>query len=394
MNGGAFWLIVLPLVAASVVYFVRHTFLAGLITAAWTALVAWILYLWPAGVFWVFGQQVDTTRTWRIAGLAFQLTKDTSRSWVFMAYLVVLGLGVLAVILPEMRPGLAWGNLWLSALAALWLSSSVWQEFFFVVVAAAIVSIGLAGPPSSRGAWRVVLFPALAYPLVILAHRYASIASLRPGDPHPLAIASIFLSVAIFPLLLLFPFHGAFPAVGEEAHPTLAVLWAVLWPAAIQALLVQVSRQLPWWTMESGISWITWAVYGTLVWASLASLWQRKPGRLWGYAALTTWVLLLRQGEPSWGIPMWRGCGLVAAAVGIAGLNSRARWKLLPRRVEPLKKWCCSFLYVAAILALAYLVVKSGGASWEGTLRITAGIALAVGVVPTMAHTLAARGAP
>jgi hypothetical protein len=385
VNGGAFWLITAPVAVALISYPLRKTFVAGLVTAAWCGLVSWILYLWPTGIFWVFGRQVETTRVWEVAGFSFQLTRSGTRSWMFMAYLTLLGLALLAVLFPEMRPGLAWGNFWLSALATVWLSTSVWQSFLFISLAAAIAAMGLAGPPSARGAWRAMLFPVLVYPLTVVAHRYASMAPLRPGDLHPLAAASVLLSAAIFPLLLLFPFHGAFPAVGEESRPTPAILWVLLWPEAIQALLYRLSQQAPWWNMESGISWLTWAVWGTLAWVLLAAAWQRKSGRLWGYAALVTWVFLLRQSESTWTMYLWRGLGLVAAAFAFSVERSDLGWKLLPRRLAWVRRWSSVLLYLAGMLALAALMIQGGGVvTWEGALRAGAGASLAVGTVSVL----------
>ncbi len=389
MNGGAFWLITAPIAVALISYPLRKTFLVGLVTAAWCGLVSWILYLWPTGIFWVFGRQVDTTRTWEVAGFAFRLTRSGARSWMFMAYLTLLGIALLAALFPEMRPGLVWGNAWLSALAMVWLSTSVWQEFLFVAIAAATAAIGLAGPPSSRGGWRAMLFPALVYPVTVVAHQYASLAPLRPGDPHPLAVASMLLSVAVFPLLLLFPFHGAFPAIGEESDPSPAILWALLWPAAIQAVLYHLSRQTPWWRMESGMTWLTWAVWATLAWVLLASAWQRKPGRVWGYAALATWVILLRQSQATWVTYLWRGLGVAAAAFAVAAMGDNMKWRLLPRRLAAVRRWCCAALYLAGVLALAAMVVRgSDVVAWEGALRAGAGLSLAVGAVVALVREM------
>ncbi len=393
MNGGAFWLITVPVAVALISYPLRKTFVAGLVTAAWCGLASWILYLWPTGIFWVFGRQVETTRVWEVAGFSFQLTRSGTRSWMFMAYLTLLGLALLAVLFPEMRSGLVWGNLWLSALASVWLSTSVWQGFLFVALAAVVAAIGLAGPPSARGAWRAMLFPVLVYPLTVVAHRYASIAPLRPGDLHPLAVASVLLSAAVFPLLLLFPFHGAFPAVGEESRPGPAILWALLWPEVLLALLYRLSQQAPWWHMESGISWLTWAVWLTLAWVMLASAWQRNPGRVWGYAALATWVLLLRQSEPTWTMHLWRGVGLAASALAASVMRSRAEWRLAPRWFVKGRWWCCAVLYLAGMLSLTALMVRGGSVvPWEGALRAGAGASLALGTALVLIRDRRSRG--
>lgn len=356
MHSFTFWMICSPLVVAAVIYPLWSRWIAGAMVSAFSAILFWLVWVWPANEFWVLGYRLSRIEPWNPSGLSFSIS--SARTWLLVAYGVLFSVGVLALFFRSYRRILVWSLVWLASLSALWGSLELRQMFFMLSATAAVASIGLAGGLHARGSWRAMLFPAFSYPLTIVATWYVSRASLNPGDPHPFAYASALVGAALFPSLMIFPFHGAFPAIGEESSPPAGFVWFLLWPVAVWSVLIKVHQNVAWWQALPWASWLELSLVGTLLLVVFAGFWQRSPGRVLGYAVLATWALFLQRGAFGIGGFLLRGSGVGLSALGLVLL------KELPTAVPPgWRRWHVAAgagMYMAGMVLLVAGIVQFG----------------------------------
>jgi hypothetical protein len=378
------WTILFPLMVAAIVYPFRGRWIAGGISAAMSLLALWLVKVWPQVDFYVLGYRIEVGKTWNLAGVAFD--SSSSRNWLMVAYAVLLSVGILALFLNTYRRTLVWSFVWVSVLTALWASVEVRQAAFLLSAAAIVAVFGVAGRPHARGAWRTMLFPSFAYPLVSVAVWYVSQVSLNPENRVPILYASTLVSAAVFASLMIFPFHGAFPAVGEEAEPPAAFVWFLLWPVAVWSVVVKAHRLLPWWSASVWTGWVELSLWGTLLLVIAAGFWQRSQGRTLGYAVLATWVLFLQVGSLGSRGLLLRGAGVAVAAFGITML--REVYERVPFHLKKTWDVLGIVLYLAGLGILCFGIVRFGQQMEAYRLLIEAA-ALSVfvgGVVSSVAY--------
>jgi len=389
MHSFAFWIIAWPLVGAALVYPFRERWLSGAIASLCSLMVLWLVRAWPAGDFWVFGYPLSATEPWHFSGETFVVT--SARRELLLAYAVLVSVGILALIFDSYRKSLVWAFVWVSVLSALWEATGMGGLFFLLVLASSLGAIGVAGKPHARGGWRAMLFPSLSYPLVLIAIWYAAQAPLNPEDGHMLFRASMLISAAIFLSLMIFPFHGAFPAIGEEANPPAGFVWFMLWPAAVWSVVLKMHQSLTWWHASRWTSWVELSLLGTLILVAAAGFWQRSPGRVLGYAVLATWTLFLQTGTLG-SMGLWeRGAGLGVAVLGLTMLLETL--KAVPFRWRRHWKALAASLYLAGLWIVILGIVKTGsGLGSHRAMAYGAVLSLLLGSVAATARKLSDEG--
>ncbi len=190
------------------------------------------------------------------------------------------------------------------------------------------------GSTGTRAAFRQMWWPLIAFPLGMLAAWHAQEATYQAGDVTHLPSAARFMGLALLLLLAPVPLHapsislltraspvvGAFLITGMQLV-TLHLVWAVFstWPWLAEH--VEVSRILA----LSGLV--------TLLWGALGAISAERVQRLWAYAALHDWGVLLlgfSLGAPlEWRMAaalfVGRAISLFLSAYGLASLRARAR---------------------------------------------------------------------
>ena len=145
-----------------------------------------------------------------------------------------------------------------------------------------------------RGPLRWMIAPTLAFPLFIVAKWYIDQAPLNPQDDTPLRIAASLMSFGLLLLMAPTPLHSMQPVSAESAPPVATSLFSLLYQLALIAFVVRVLVELPFMQELSPMTiWFSWAGIVTAIWAGLAALGANHPGRLWGYAALYDWGLII-----------------------------------------------------------------------------------------------------
>jgi len=176
------------------------------------------------------------------------------------------------------------------------------------------------------GALHWLLPPLLAFPLFILASWHLDSLAINPQDSLAGAAAARFLALGLLLLLAPVPFHSAGPAVAESAPPIAVALLLMLYQLAVLTLLLRLTTLYPFVMGISGLNlWLTAAGLLTAVWGGLAAAGSSHPGRLWGYALLHDWGLILlilaAPGESNWPLVIFLfGLRLISVLAGAAGL--------------------------------------------------------------------------
>lgn len=201
------------------------------------------------------------------------------------------------------------------------------------VVLAAVLSVFLiqAGRPGeTHGAWRQLLFPALAAPFFLIAAWYIEQVPLNPDDTTPYRIAGWLLIAGFILLIQPAPLHVAFPAVAGKAPPVVA---AFLWTGGQSITLFLLQRFLvtyPWLgDAVDSARWLLWLGVLTAVIGGAMTAAQKRLGRMTGYAALYDYgVLIVALGlRGTAGLPtaIWllvtRTFALFTLASGAAGIR-------------------------------------------------------------------------
>lgn len=183
------------------------------------------------------------------------------------------------------------------------------------------------------GPLRSLLPPLLAFPFFILASWHIDSLTINPQDGVAGAAAARILALGLLLLLAPVPFHSAGPAIAENAPPIAVAFITLLYQLTALTLLFQVAELFPFLADSSGLNlWLTAAGLVTALWGGLAAAGSSHPGRLWGYAQLHDWGLILLMlaapGQTSWPLVLMlfalRTISVLAAAVGLAFLRGAA----------------------------------------------------------------------
>lgn len=312
------WLVILPVAGAPVVYLMRRweigTYLAALI-ALLTAWLAWNLP--PINPMRLLGRsfvldpliQQSMALLFALSAVLFLADRRLHRNWYFPPLaLVVLGLFAIA--------GMA-RHLGIVALA---------------IVLAAIVSVPIIQGDrvgSTRAAWRFLVMMTLALPFLLLAawqmdaYRENSEANLAyAGQALVLMLAGVSIWLAVVPL------HGWLTAVGAEAPPVASAFVLTGFPLVALIVLIHVLTETSWLTWSTLIGhWLLLAGFLTSLSGGVLAVVQRGLRPIFGYTALfdlgCLLVALALRG-PNSDLAFYSGLAVRALGLSLSGVSIAA----------------------------------------------------------------------
>jgi NADH:ubiquinone oxidoreductase subunit 2 (subunit N) len=170
----------------------------------------------------------------------------------------------------------------------------------------------------------------MAFPLFLVAAWYVEQIPLNPQDSSAAETTAQLLAIGLIILLSPFPLHAARSSGAQSAPPVVWALLTLLYELAVLHLLYRAVTTFPYLPQQAPVGiWLTWAGLATAVWGGLAAAGARKPGQLWGYAAVHDWGLILLvlavPGIRSWPLVLFlfglRTVSMITAAAGLSALE-------------------------------------------------------------------------
>ncbi len=270
-----------------------------------------------------------------------------------------------------------------------------------IVLLSCVSAVGLQAGRFTRsgGSLRWLIAPTLALPLFFIARWYIEQTSLNPQDDTPLRIAGGLLSLALLVMMAPTPLHSVQPATAEAAPPVATALFTLLYQLALIVLVSRVLLQYPLMQELSPMSiWFSWAGLVTAIWAGLAALGANHSGRLWGYAALYDWgmiiLLLSSPGLRTWSLVallfILRAASMFTAAAGLMSLEQNLGRLTLERLqgAGTRMPWTCAAFLLGG-LGLVGFPLSAGFAGHWAALQLVA----ASDWLPAAAVLIASGGA-
>jgi len=254
-----------------------------------------------------------------LACIAFVLTIRISQGHSFVPFTLILLAGY--------------------ALLAMLVSGPVAAPLITPLLLVGLSSIGIyilqAGRATrSDGPLRSLIPAVLTFPLFLIASWYADRLALSPRDPELMNIVSLLLTVGIIVLLAPVPLHSAMADVAETAPPIVTMLLTLLYQLALLHLIYRVLTAYPFIPRTIPLEFgLTIAGVLTAAWGGIAAAGAEHPGRLWGYAALHDWGLLIMllgiPGNTNWQIVLFlfalRAISMLTAAIGLSAIEHASR---------------------------------------------------------------------
>ncbi len=247
--------------------------------------------------------------------VAFGLAFFVSQGYSFVPFTLALLAGYTALLLLTSGP----------------LAPPLLMPLALVILSCVSVFVLQAGRLTDpTGPLRLLLPPILAFPLFLTAQWYIEQIPLNPQDPFPMETTAFLLTVGLLLLLAPTPLHSALPATAQSAPPVVSALVTLLYQLALLHLLFRLVNLYPFVTTASSFElWFNWAGLATTVWGGVAAAGALHPGRLWGYAALHDWGLILMllavPSPTTWPLALFlfglRAVSLLTAAAGLAVLE-------------------------------------------------------------------------
>lgn len=248
-----------------------------------------------------------------MAAGAFLLTVAISQGRSFVPFTLVLLAGYVAVTLMTAGP----------------LAPPFLVPIGLVALNCVGVFILQAGRLTHPGGPLRTLTPSiLAFPLFLVAYWYIQQIPLNPQDNSAEITATRLLTFGLLLLLMPVPLHSAQPATAQSAPPVVTALVTLLYQLSLLHLLFRVINSFPFVAQVGPFEvWMTWAGLATTVWGGIAAAGSSHPGRLWGYAALHDWGLILMilavPGLRSWPLALFLfGLRIVSMLTAAAGLSA------------------------------------------------------------------------
>ena len=262
-----------------------------------------------------------------LTAVAFALAARVSQGHTFVPIALVLLAGYTGVItmVSAPLPPLLMAPLFLVGLSC---------------VSAFILQAGRLQHPA--GPLRLIVPPVLAFPLFVLAAWYLDQAPLNPQDTSMQVAAAQLIMLGMLLLLAPVPLHGAQPAAMQSAPPVVAALVLLLYQFTVVNLFFRLQSDYLFLTAYAPLAtWFSLAGAATAVWGGIAAAGTNQAGRLWGYAALHDWGLLIMvmgiPGLPTLPLALFllnlRAISMMTTAAGLSVLEQHAGG-LEPRRLQ------------------------------------------------------------
>lgn len=312
--------------------------LIGLLAAAFTGGVG--LWLWqldlsnPLTPLPIGGQVLDVTAPLTRLGFTFQLQPGASPILV-TAFFMTAGAFLLTVAISQGRSFVPFTLILLAGYVAVTLMTSgplappFLVPLFLVALNCVSVFILQAGRLTHPGGPLRTLTPSiLAFPLFLVAYWYIEQIPLNPQDNSAELMAARLLTFGLLLLLMPVPLHSAQPATAQSAPPVVTALVTLLYQLSLLHLLFRVIHPFPFVAQLGPFElWMTWAGLATTIWGGIAAAGSSHPGRLWGYAALHDWGLIIMilavPGLRSWPLALFLfGLRIVSMLTAAAGLSA------------------------------------------------------------------------
>lgn len=182
------------------------------------------------------------------------------------------------------------------------------------------------------GPLRALLPPILAATLFLGGGWWVEQIPINPQDLTITQSAGTLLGLGVLLLLAPFPLHGAWPAASESSPPAATLLISLFYQLAVLYLASQTLAAYPFILRQT--DWAVWlGALGllTAVWGGVAAVGANHAGRLWGYAALHDWGLIVlalaTPGLRSWTLVLFlfalRTVSMMTAAVGLSAIKQQ-----------------------------------------------------------------------
>lgn len=205
--------------------------------------------------------------------------------------------------------------------------------FLAILLTISVFPIQAGSAGDALGSLRAVFPPILATPFVLLAAWNIEQLPLNPQDARVAADAAQLLGVGLIILLAPVPLHSAQPQLGESSPPIATALTILLYQTLVLYVVYLAATSYPPLRNSSAFNlWLTSTGIITLVWGGVAAAGASHPGRLWGYAMLHDWglILLLLAGSDDRSRPLvvtlfaLRMLSTLSAAAGLAQMRRAA----------------------------------------------------------------------
>lgn len=262
-----------------------------------------------------------------LAATAFLLSLRSSQGRSFVPAALALVAGYLGLALVTSGP----------------VAPSLMAPLFLIGLSSMSVFVLQAGRPiRSQGPLRMLIPPVLAFPLFMIAAWHIEQIPLNPQDATSSQVAAQLLAIGMLLILAPAPLHSALPDTAEVAPPVVTALLTLLYQLALLHLLFRLVSIFPYITQQTPMAlWLTWAGLATAVWGGIAAAGTAHPGRLWGYAALHDWGLILMvlavPGVLGWPLVLFlfslRAVSMFTAAVGLSILEKESHG-FIPERLQ------------------------------------------------------------
>jgi formate hydrogenlyase subunit 3/multisubunit Na+/H+ antiporter MnhD subunit len=315
----------------------RWVALAGAVIAALLGLGIWQVDfsrpLWVLPNGWGIDLAAGLTRF----GYTFQLQQDNMPIVALSLLIAACALLLFAANGERysMFPGLSWllvgGYVFVASLTAGPKTPVIVVPLALAMLSAAgvfVVQNNRVADPS--GPLRMLIPPLLAAPLFLLAAWYIDQIPLNPQDVGLTQTAGLLLGLGLLALMAPFPLHGALPSTAETAAAPALFLVSLLRQLAVLHLTARVLFAYPFVYQQTDWPiWLSWLGLLTTVWGGVAALGALNAGRLWGYAALSDWgliiVVLAAPGLRSWTLVLFlftlRVISMATSAVGFSAIQ-------------------------------------------------------------------------
>ncbi len=289
MNAPLIWIIV-PLLAALLLFFLRNYRLTTLITGMFVSLILALLAASvPIGEAFNIGSlELEISSTLTVLGRRFILTNNERTFLVLLFSLAAAWF---------LGAGITWAHRFFApfgmGMIAMLVAALAVEPFLYaalLVEVAVLFCIPILAPPGmavKSGVQRFLLFQTLAMPFILFAGWLLGLGEANPNNPEILIRAGLLLGLGFAFWLAVFPFYSWVPQLAHETHP---------YPAGFVLSLLPMSALLLGLDFLNGFTWLRTSVelyqilqfVGILmvVTGGIWAMFQNDLSRMLGYAVI------------------------------------------------------------------------------------------------------------